>query len=49
MRRAIGRYTQTSRKALAGEMAEKVKSKLGFYVQFNTQGHIGTGPQHCLS
>ena len=24
-----------------------VKSKLGFYVPFNSQGHIGTGPQNC--
>ena len=23
------------------------KSKLGFYVSFNSQGHIGTGPQLC--
>ena len=23
------------------------KSKLGFNVPFNSQGHIGTGPQHC--
>ena len=23
------------------------KSKLGFYVPFNSQGHIGTGPQNC--
>ena len=23
------------------------KSKLGFYVPFNIQGHIGRGPQHC--
>ena len=22
-------------------------SKLGFYVPFNSQGHIGTGPQNC--
>ena len=22
-------------------------SKLGFYILFNSQGHIGTGPQHC--
>ena len=21
--------------------------KLGFNVPFNSQGHIGTGPQHC--
>ena len=25
----------------------KSKSKLGFYVPFNSQGHIGTGPQNC--
>ena len=25
----------------------KSKSKLGFNVPFNSQGHIGTGPQHC--
>ena len=25
----------------------KSTSKLGFYVPFNSQGHIGTGPQHC--
>ena len=24
-----------------------LKSKLGFYVPFNSQGHIGTGPQNC--
>ena len=23
------------------------KSKLEFYVPFNSQGHIGTGPQNC--
>ena len=23
------------------------KSKLGFNIPFNSQGHIGTGPQHC--
>ena len=23
------------------------QSKLEFYVPFNSQGHIGTGPQHC--
>ena len=23
------------------------RSKLGFYVPFNSQGHIGTGPQNC--
>ena len=23
------------------------KSKLGFYIPFNSQGHIGTGPQNC--
>ena len=23
------------------------RSKLGFYIPFNRQGHIGTGPQHC--
>ena len=23
------------------------KSKLGFYVPFNSKGHIGTGPQNC--
>ena len=23
------------------------RSKLGFYVLFNSQGHIGTGPHHC--
>ena len=22
-------------------------TKLGFYVPFNSQGHIGTGPQNC--
>ena len=22
-------------------------SKLGFYILFNSQGHIGTGSQHC--
>ena len=22
-------------------------SKLGFYIQFNSQGHIGTGPKYC--
>ena len=27
--------------------ASKSKSKLGFYVPFNSQGHIGTGPQNC--
>ena len=25
----------------------KVGPKLGFYVPFNSQGHIGTGPQNC--
>ena len=25
----------------------KTKSKLGLYVQFNSQGHTGTGPQLC--
>ena len=23
------------------------RSKLGFYVPFNSQGHIGTGPENC--
>ena len=23
------------------------RSKLGFFVPFDSQGHIGTGPQHC--
>ena len=23
------------------------RSKLGFYVPFNSQGHMGTGPQNC--
>ena len=23
------------------------KSESGFYIPFNSQGHIGTGPQHC--
>ena len=27
-------------------LMEATKSKLGFYVPFNSQGHIGTGPQH---
>ena len=30
--------------------AEKLlsqRSKSGFYIQFNSQGHIVTGPQHC--
>ena len=26
---------------------EGQRSKLGFYVPFNSQGHIGTGPQNC--
>ena len=26
---------------------DSTKSKLGFYVPFNSQGHIGTGPQNC--
>ena len=25
----------------------KTKSKIGFYFQFNSQAHIGTGPQYC--
>ena len=24
-----------------------LQTKLGFYVPFNSQGHIGTGPQNC--
>ena len=24
-----------------------IRPKLGFNVPFNSQGHIGTGPQHC--
>ena len=28
-------------------MSAGVKSKLGFDVLFNSQGHIVTGPQHC--
>ena len=23
------------------------RSKLGFYIPFNSQGHIGTGSKHC--
>ena len=26
---------------------QRSKLKLGFYVPFNSQGHIGTGPQNC--
>ena len=29
------------------QLLQKSKSKLGFYVLFNSQGHIGTGPQNC--
>ena len=29
------------------KMRSKSKSKLGFNVPFNSQGHIGTGSQHC--
>ena len=27
--------------------SEGQRSKLGFYVPFNSQSHIGTGPQNC--
>ena len=27
--------------------SDYLKSKLGFYVPFHGQGHIGTDPQHC--
>ena len=30
-----------------GQTPKGQRSKLGFYVPFNSQGHIGTGPQHC--
>ena len=29
------------------QIMEGQRSKLGFYVPFNSQGHIGTGPQNC--
>ena len=29
------------------QSAKGQRSKLGFYVPFNSQGHIGTGPQNC--
>ena len=33
---------------IASNMGDtRSKSKLGFYVPFNSQGHIGTGPQNC--
>ena len=31
----------------ASKLAMLSESKLGFNVPFNSQGHIGTGPQHC--
>ena len=34
-------------KTFAVWLGSKSKSKLGFNVPFNSQGHIGTGPQHC--
>ena len=39
---------QNGRHFWGGENFWKIaKSKLGFYVPFNSQGHIGTGPQNC--
>ena len=32
---------------LAQEISKGQRSKLGFFVPFNSQGHIGTGPQNC--
>ena len=39
--------TTTSEKSDAIEELTKLGSKLGFYVPFNSQGHIGTGLQNC--
>ena len=32
---------------LVQQRLQSQRSKLGFYVPFNIQGHIGTGPQNC--
>ena len=31
--------------SLDSDQCKSFRSKLGFYVPFNSQGHIGTGPQ----
>ena len=42
-------YTATLHKLAAAHLqAPEQRSKLGFYVPFNSQGHIGTGPQNRL-
>ena len=33
--------------AATGTQSSKQRSKLGFYVPFNSQGLFGTGPQNC--
>ena len=32
---------------LPGPFGDSLRSKLGFYIPSNSQGHIGTGSQHC--
>ena len=39
--------SQTSQTLLQMDTPLGQRSKLGFYVPFNSQGHIGTGPQNC--
>ena len=42
-----GKADKMSKKAPVLFSAKGQRSKLGFYVPFNSQGHIGTGPQNC--
>ena len=45
---ANGLQSITSHKPLQPSLCHKgQRSKLGFYIPFNSQGHIGTGPQNC--
>ena len=32
---------------VVADFALVLKSKFGFYIIFNSQGYIGTAPQHC--
>ena len=40
-------YNFLNKKSRYIKLQYLTKSKLGFYVPFNSQGHIGTGPQNC--
>ena len=40
-------YLAVDSRNFDSSMDKGQRSKLGFYVPFNSQGHIGTGPQNC--